>query len=248
MNHEAVLASRGLTVAWARHGDEVRQAQRLRFDVFAGEFGARLCTPLPCHDVDRFDDYCDHLLVRDDASGQVVGTYRALTPAQAGRAGSTYADSEFDLSPLAPLRPRMLELGRSCVHPQHRSGAVILALWAELARFMVRHRLDTMVGCASIPLSDGTLAAAGTWNRLRRTHMAASLLRIAPRQPLPLPAENQLQSLDADPPPLIQGYLRLGARVLGPPAWDPQFNSADLPLLVRLEDLPARYRRGAASA
>jgi putative hemolysin len=237
-----------LQVGWARHGDEVRAAQRLRFDVFAGEFGASLRTPIPCHDVDRYDDYCEHLLVRDVASGEVLGTYRALTPEQARRAGSSYADSEFDLAPLAPLRPRMLELGRSCVHPQHRHGAVILALWGALAQFMALNELDTMIGCASIPLANGVLAAAGVWNRLRRTHLAATPLRIAPRRALPLPPDEQLAALDAEPPPLIHGYLRLGARVLGPPAFDPQFNSADLPLLVRLDDLPARYRRGAALA
>ena len=255
MNHEAMLASRdpsvasrGLSVAWARHGDEVRQAQRLRHAVFAGELGARLQTSLPGHDIDRYDDFCEHLLVRDAASGEVVGTYRALTPSQARRAGSTYADSEFDLAPLAPLRSRMLELGRSCVHPQHRQGAVILALWGALAQFMALNELDTMIGCASIPLLHGGMTARGIWNRLRRTSMAAPPLRISPRRPLPLPPDEQLAAMDAEPPPLILGYLRLGARVLGPPAWDPHFNSADLPLLVRLDDLPARYRRGAAGA
>ena len=237
-----------LQVGWARHRDDVRAAQRLRFDVFAGEFGASLRTPMPYHDVDRYDDFCEHLLVRDEATGEVLGTYRAMTPAQARRAGSTYADSEFDLGPLAQLRPRMLELGRSCVHPQHRHGAVILALWGALARFMAANDLDTMIGCASVPLQQGALAAAGVWNRVRRNHMAAPSLRIVPRRPLPLPPEPQLQTLDAGPPPLIYSYLRLGARVLGPPAWDPLFNSADLPLLVRLNDLPPRYRLGAASA
>ncbi|MFN9476133.1 GNAT family N-acetyltransferase, partial [Acidovorax sp.] len=80
----------GVEVEWARHLDEVRQAQKLRFDVFAGEMGARLTTPVPGHDVDLFDDYCEHLLVRDAASRQVIGTYRVLTPAQARRVGSTY--------------------------------------------------------------------------------------------------------------------------------------------------------------
>ena len=237
-----------LQVGWARHGDEVRAAQRLRFDVFAGEFGARLQTPVPYHDVDRYDEFCEHLLVRDEATGEVLGTYRALTPAQARRAGSTYADGEFDLAPLAPLRSRMLELGRSCVHPQHRQGAVILALWGALAQFMALNDLDSMIGCASVPLSHGGLAAAGIWSRLRRTHLAEPALRISPRLALPLPPEAHLEALDAEPPPLIQAYLRLGARVLGPPAWDPHFNSADLPLLVRLQDLPPRYRREHGSA
>lgn len=235
----------GLSVGWARHGDEVRQAQRLRFEVFAGELGANLDTPLPNHDVDRYDDFCEHLLVRNSESGEVVGTYRALTPSQARRAGPTYTENEFDLTPLAPLRSRMLELGRSCVHPEHRHGAVILALWGALGQFMASNDLDTMIGCASIPLMQGGIAAAGVWNRLRRSHMAPANCRITPRCPLPLPADGELAGMDAEPPPLIRGYLRLGARVLGPPAWDPHFNSADLPLLVRLADLPQRYRRSA---
>jgi putative hemolysin len=160
MNNTGPMAPRGLSVAWARHGDEVRQAQRLRHAVFADELGARLHTPLAGHDVDRYDDFCEHLLVRHEESGEVVGTYRALTPSQARLAGSSYTDSEFDLAPLAPLRSRMLELGRSCVHPQHRHGAVILALWSALAQFMSHNELDTMIGCASIPLLHGGSAAA----------------------------------------------------------------------------------------
>lgn len=238
----------GLTVAWARHADDVRQAQRLRFDVFAGELGAQLRTPLPNHDVDRYDDYCEHLLVRNADSGEVVGTYRALTPSQARLAGSTYAESEFDLARLAPLRSRMLELGRSCVHPKHRQGAVVLALWSALAQFMASNNLDTMMGCASVPLVPGSLLAAGIWNRIRQTHMAPAPWRVTPRCALPLPPDEQLLATDGQPPALILAYLRLGARVLGPPAWDPHFNSADLPLLVRLADLPARYRRTAAAS
>lgn len=243
MNNTGLAVSPGLCVAWARHADEVRQAQRLRFEVFASELGARLQTPLPNHDVDRYDDFCEHLLVRHAESGEVVGTYRALTPQQARRAGCTYTENEFDLTPLAPLRARMLELGRSCIHPQYRQGGVILALWSALAQFMARHDLDTMLGCASVPLHNDELAGAGVWNRVRRTHMALPRLQIAPRRPLPLPHDDQLTALDTEPPALINGYLRLGARVLGPPAYDPHFNTADLPLLVRVADLPSRYHR-----
>ena len=234
-----------VSVAWAQHQDEVRQAQRLRYQVFAGEMGARLDSAVPGHDVDLFDDFCEHLLVRDTASGEVVGTYRVLTPAQARRVGSTYSDTEFDLTRLRMLRDRMVELGRSCVHPAHRHGGVILALWGALAEFMVRNRLDTMIGCASIPmLHNGVVsghAAASIWNQLRRTHLAPIELQVRPR--LPLPVERLDGSLPVEPPALIKGYLRLGAKVLGPPAWDPDFNTADLPMLMRIEDLPARYRK-----
>jgi putative hemolysin len=232
-------------VAWARHQDEVREAQRLRHEVFAGEMGARLSSPLAGHDVDLFDDFCEHLLVRDEASGQVVGTYRVLTPAQARRVGGLYSDTEFDLTRLRGLRERMVELGRSCVHREHRHGGVILALWGALAEFMVRNELDTMIGCASIPmLHEGVVGgdiAASIWRQVRQTHLAPIEYQVRPR--LPLPVEHLDDSLQVEPPALIKGYLRLGAKVLGAPAWDPDFNTADLPMLLQIAEVAPRYRR-----
>ena len=241
-----VAPARGaIEVTWARHLDEVREAQRLRYDVFAKEMGARLKSPIAEHDIDIFDDFCEHLLVRDSQTREVIGTYRVLTPTQARRIGSTYSDTEFDLTRLRSLRSRMVELGRSCVHAQHRHGGVILALWGALADFMVRNQLDTMVGCASIPMvRNGVVcgdAAASIWRQLRQTHLADIEYQVMPR--LPLPVERLDDSLDIEPPALIKGYLRLGARVLGAPAWDPDFNSADLPMMMRIGDLPVRYRK-----
>jgi putative hemolysin len=238
-------AEGAVSVTWARHLDEVREAQRLRFEVFAVEMGARLDSPLPGHDIDLFDEYCEHLLVRDSAGGRVIGTYRVLTPAQARRIGSTYSDTEFDLTRLRFLRGRMVELGRSCVHPDHRHGGVILALWGALAEFMARNQLDTMIGCASIPmLHNGVVsghAAASIWTQLREKHLAPIEFHVRPR--LPLPVDQLDTDWPVEPPALIKGYLRLGAKVLGPPAWDPDFNTADLPMLMRIGDLPPRYRR-----
>ena len=241
----APASAGGIEVRWARHLDEVREAQRLRYTVFAGEMGARLNTPLAGHDIDLFDEYCEHLLVRDLATRQVVGTYRVLTPAQAKRVGSTCSDTEFDLVRLRGVRSKMVELGRSCVHPDHRHGGVIMALWGALAEFMVRNQLDTMIGCASIPmLHNGVVSgdlAASIWQQLRQTHLAPIEHRVFPR--LPLPVDELDQSLAVEPPALIKGYLRLGARILGAPAWDPDFNTADLPMMMRIADLPSRYRR-----
>lgn len=237
--------SAAIEVSWARHHDEVREAQRLRYLVFAGEMGARLSTSIEGHDVDLFDNYCEHLLVRDKSSGQVIGTYRVLTPSQALRVGSTYSDTEFDLTRLRTLRERMVELGRSCVHPDHRHGGVIMALWSALAEFMVRNQLDTMIGCASIPmLHNGVVSgdvAASIWEQLKGTHLAPIEYHVRPR--LPLPVERLDSTLQVEPPALIKGYLRLGAKVLGAPAWDPDFNTADLPMLMRIADLPSRYRK-----
>jgi putative hemolysin len=237
-----------LEVVWARDEEDVRQAQQLRYRVFAHDLGAKLTVPKgspPGHDIDLFDPFCEHLLVRATASdgepGPVIGTYRVLTPANALRVGGLYSDGEFDLTRLRPLRTKMVELGRSCVHPEWRSGGVILALWAALAEFMHRNALDTMIGCASVSMRDGGHFAASLWERLRQTHLAPVRWQVTPRLPLPI---DQLQcDLQVEAPTLIKGYLRCGATVLGPPAWDPDFNTADLPLLLRIEDLPARYRR-----
>ena len=232
-----------ISVSWARHQDEIRQAQRLRFQVFAIEMGANLTSPLAGHDIDLFDDYCEHLLVRDVESQEVIGTYRVLTPTQARRVGSTYSDTEFDLTRLRGLRERMVELGRSCVHAEHRHGGVILALWGALAEFMMRNQLDTMIGCASIPMQHKGVtsgqAAASIWRQVSQTHLASIEYRVTPR--LALPVERLDGSLQVEPPALIKGYLRLGAKVLGAPAWDPEFNSADLPMMMRIADLPPRY-------
>jgi putative hemolysin len=237
-----------LQVAWARHLDDVRAAQRLRHQVFVDEMGAQ---PTPVsgapagHDVDLFDEFCEHLIVRtvpgNGEPGEVVGTYRVLTPAAARRAGSFYSDTEFDLTRLRPLRERMVELGRSCVHRDHRSGAVILALWGALAKFVEDNAMETVVGCASISMRDGGHCAASLWASLRQTHLAPVEWQVRPR--VALPVDDLDQSLDVEPPALIKGYLRMGAKVLGAPAWDPEFNTADLPLLTRVADIPARYKR-----
>ena len=236
-------------VRWAREASEVRAAQRLRHRVFVGEMGARPAAwpgSPPGHDVDRFDAFCEHLLVRagdaaDGAPGEVIGTYRVLTPAAAVRAGGLYSQTEFDLRPLRPLLKTVVELGRSSVHPDWRSGGVVMALWGALGEFMLANDLDTMIGCASVSMLDGGHSAASLWSRLRQTHLAAPEWQVTPL--LALPVEKLRQDLAADTPALIKGYLRCGAKLLGPPAWDPDFRSADLPLLMRLPDLPARYRR-----
>jgi len=232
-------------VSWAIHQDEVREAQRLRYDVFVKEMGARLPQTMAGHDIDLFDDYCEHLLVRDGHSGTVIGTYRVLTPAQAKRVGGTYTDTEFDLTRLRFMRERMVELGRSCVHAEHRHGGVILALWGALFEFMARNQLDTMIGCASIPmLHNGIVsgdAAASMWKQLSKTNLASIEFHALPR--LPLPIEELDSDLPVEPPALIRGYLRLGAKILGAPAWDPDFNTADLPMLMQVKDLPNRYRK-----
>jgi len=237
-----------LHASWADSAEDLRHVQRLRFQVFAGEMGAFL-RPLagtpPGHDADRFDAFCAHLMVRavapGDESGEVVGTYRVLTPEAARRAGGFYSETEFDLQRLAPLRPRMAELGRSCIHPDWRTGGTILALWSALGEFMVRHGLDVAFGCASIDMSDGGHAAASLWRQLSVLHLSPAERRVRPLHPLAL--DELRADLNVETPALIRGYLRCGAELLGPPARDPDFDTADLPMLMTLDGLPRRHCR-----
>ena len=106
---------------------------------------------------------------------------------------------------------------------------------------MQRHGLDTMIGCASVSMRDGGHVAASLWEQLRGSHLAPIEHHVQPR--LALPVEELHRDLPVDMPPLIKGYLRCGAKVLGAPAWDPHFNTADLPLLINLADLPEKYKR-----
>jgi putative hemolysin len=133
----------------------------------------------------------------------------------------------------------MAEPGRSCTAEGWRNGGVILLLWSALAEFLERRQLDLMVGCASVPMLDGGHVAASLWSRLQQTHLAAPERRVQPR--LPLPVARLDGTLQVNTPPLIKGYLKCGAKVLGPTAWDPHFGVADLPLMMDLADLPRAY-------
>lgn len=192
-------------------------------------------------DIDRFDQYCDHLLVRDHGNDRVVGTYRILPPEQARAAGGYYSETEFDLSRLTHLRERMVEVGRSCVHPDYRDGATITQLWSGLADYIGKHNHEYLIGCASVSMADGGHYAASVYNQLHRLHAAPPEYRAFPHCRLPLESLNQ--NLQVAIPPLLKGYLRLGAYISGEPAWDPDFNCADLFILLPVSRLNARYAK-----
>ena len=228
-------------IEWASTSSEIKEAQRLRYKVFAEEMGATLSKNAEGLDVDEFDAYCDHLLIRDQDTLKVVGTYRVLPPHKAQEIGRLYSDAEFDLSRLDHLRPKLVELGRSCVHQDYRSGAVIMALWSGLAQYMQKNGYEIMLGCASIPMADGGHFAASLYNSLDSDQMAPTEFHAFPRLPLPLDRLNG--GLEVDAPPLIKGYLKLGAKICSAPAWDPDFNTADLLTMLRLSEINPRYAK-----
>lgn len=222
---------------------DVAAAQRLRHEVFAREGGALLGPESLADglDVDEWDEHCDHLLVREKLTGQVVGTYRLLAPERAAALGRGYSDGEFDLARLDGLRPGLVEAGRSCVHPDHRNGAVINQLWAGIARYVFEAGHLYLGGCASVSVADGGATAAGVWDVVRHGHLAPARLRVTPHRPFDVegPARPEILVM----PPLLRAYLKLGALVCGRPAYDEDFGTADFYVLLRIMDVPPRILR-----
>lgn len=233
--------SGGLTVAFATTAAEREACYRLRYRVFIEEMGAAIP---PCHDGqerDVFDPHCHHLMVRD-TSGAVVACTRVLTDTQARLTGGFYSEQEFDLAGIRKLPGRVMEIGRTCVHPDWRRGGTIAALWTGLARFMADNRFGYLIGCASIPMDDGGAAARAITDSLLTRHLAPADRRVRPRRALPA-LDGQADTPSPRLPPLLKAYMRLGATVGGEPCWDPDFGCADLFILLESADLQSRYLR-----
>lgn len=239
---EHTSKSSKLILSVASTAEEVREVQRLRYKVFIETMGLTALQNSEGLDKDEFDDYCDHLIVRDTKSLKIVGTYRVLGPHGAREIGRYYSESEFDLSRFEHIRGQIAEAGRACIHPDYRSGAVIMLLWSGLAAFMRREQCNYLVGCASISLADGGINANAICASLKPEDMAPIDYRVTPLLPFPLHPVSDGQ-FKSNVPPLLKGYLRAGAWVCGDPAWDPDFHCADLFLLLPLENLEGRYSR-----
>jgi putative hemolysin len=231
-----------LFVELAAGSEAVRQAQALRYRVFGEEMGAKLKHGHAGLDVDDFDAYCDHLLVRETKTGAVVGCTRLLNGREAERTGGFYSESEFDLGAVARLPGKLLEVGRTCVSAECRQGAAIAVLWSGIAGYVQLHGIDYLFGCASLPLGEGDLQAAAIMNRLRRQAMAPPELRVMPRAPLRC-TDVPEDVLDAPLPALLKGYLRLGGRVCGEACRDPDFEVADVLLLLNMSEVNPAYAR-----
>jgi putative hemolysin len=242
LSHDFHHSAHALTVSLARDQHEVREAQRLRYKVYADEMGARLSNAgEPGIDNDLYDAWCEHVIVRDRFTGCVVGTYRMLTGANAQRLGGFYSDDEFDLTRLDHLRPQFVEVGRACVHRDYRGGGTLMLLWAGVIQYAARHGYSYLIGCASIGMADGGDTAAKVHYALARLCPSPMEYRVFPR--LDLPLRRALPTEDVMIPPLIKGYVRLGAYSCGAPAWDPDFNTADLLMLLPISRLAPRYAR-----
>jgi putative hemolysin len=230
----------------------VDAAQRLRHDVFCSEPGFAFTANAETagRDADRFDEHCDHLLVREENSGDLVGCYRMLPPPGAIAAGGSYIATEFDVSSLDPLRPSLVEMGRAVVRGDHRNGAVVLLMWAGILAYLDRCGYDYVTGCVSVPIQTSAdepgSQIRGVRDFVLRRHAAPSEYTVRPHRPVVLNG----RGLDdiAPPgkpevPPLMRGYLRLGAQVCGEPAHDPDFGVGDFPALLDKRRADTRYLR-----
>ena len=229
---------------------ELRAAQRLRYDVFVDELGgggagvdhaARL-------ERDDFDPYVDHLLLSDTARDAVVGVYRLMRQDQADDAGRFYTEGEYDLTPLKNSGKRLLELGRSCLHPDYRGGMAMYHLWNGLADYVAAHDIQILFGVASFHGTD-VAALAHPLSLLHTKHLAAPDLRpralAAHYQAMNLIPPDQIDRKRAvvETPALIKAYLRLGG-VVGDGAFvDYAFNTTDVCLVLDTETMNARHKR-----
>jgi putative hemolysin len=229
------------SVRQARDSAELLAAQALRFAVFNLELKEGLpesyATGL---DADPFDAICDHLVVEHLATSEIVGTYRLQTGRMALEHLGYYSAQEFDFAPYESMRGGMVELGRACVHQQHRNMVVLGLLWKGIADYAREHDARYLIGCSSLTSQDPAVGAS-VYSDLCRKYLAPAEWRTTP-----VPAFHcSMDSLAAEPqkvPKLLRAYLTLGAKICGPPAIDRTFKTIDFLTWVDIEEVPAVVR------
>jgi len=226
----------------ARSTEDVREAQALRFQVFNLELDEGLeqsyATGL---DEDLFDGVCDHLIVEHLPSANVVGTYRLQTGCNAAAHCGYYCAQEFAFEVFEPFREEMIELGRACVHPQHRNLSVLGLLWKGIADYARQHGGRYFFGCSSITSQDPAVGASAYADLCRR-HLAQPQWRTSPLAAYDC-SLTQLASEPVKIPKLLRAYLTLGAKICGPPALDRQFKTIDFLTLLDVETMPLLARQ-----
>ena len=222
----------------ATTAEDIHAAQRLRFEVFNVELQEGLSESWRTQlDSDRFDATCDHLIIEHIATGEIVGTYRLQTGAIAGTANGYYSEQEFDFTPFEPFRNEMVELGRACVHTDHRRGNVLDLLWRGIAAYTREHNARYLLGCSSLTSQDPALGHA-MYAKLAPEYLAPEPFRTSPLPAYALPDAEPLADCPR-PPRLLRTYLSVGSKICGPPALDREFGTIDFLTLIDLAAMPA---------
>lgn len=224
---------------------EIRAAQKMRYEVFCEEYNVELPVNMVWNghpiDVDELDDHCLHLVVRNQSDMEIIGYTRVLTCDLAARFGRYYSSHEFDINNIIDRPGRFLEIGRTCIHPEFRNGATIAVLWAYLAKYMQENSYQYLFGCASISLDDGGKTLAALMPVIREKHLADDEFRVLPKVPCKL--RQDVADTKAAFPPLLKAYTRMGAQICGEACWDPDFNVADLFVLLDINNVANRYAK-----
>ena len=248
----ATVQSGDLEVRLAHSDAEVEAAQRLRYHIFYREMAAKPTDAMATsgRDFDAFDAFADHLLVvdrsRGDGADAVVATYRLLRRVNAARAGQFYTADEYEIGALIDYPGEILELGRSCVAADYRTGAVMQLLWRGIATYVFHYDIGVMFGCASLPGVD-PVQLAMPLSYLHHNHLAPPDLRTR-AVPSRYTAMDQVPADQIDRraalsalPPLIKGYLRLGGYVGDGAVVDPQFHTTDVCVIVKTDLVTQKY-------
>ena len=229
------IAQRSYRLRLAASKADVQAALRLRFLVFNLELNEGLATAFDTGcDTDQFDSVCEHLIVEHVASGDVVGTYRLQTGRSAMRNYGYYSEREFDFAPYESIRDSIIELGRACIHREHRSKEVLQLLWRGIARCAVQHGARYLIGCSSLTSQE---PARGTSVYMAlHGYLTEPRLRTVPTEAFAMPPV--CGTADTSVPNLLRAYLAIGARLCGPPAIDREFKTIDFLTLMDLAGLP----------
>ena len=225
----------------SRSAEDVRAAQQLRFEVFNLELNEGLAESHATGlDADPFDAVCDHLLVEETATGQIVGTYRLQTGMSAAKNLGYYCAQEFDFAVYEPLRSEIIELGRACVHKQHRNLVVLGLLWKGIADYAKERGARYLIGCSSLT-SQNSAEGASAYSELCRKNLVDTALRTQPLPAYECPLHAVTEE-KAQIPKLLRAYLTVGAKICGPPALDPHFQTIDFLTLLDLESISPQTR------
>lgn len=227
------------TVKLATDAQEFRAALRLRYEVFNVELREGLQSSHSTgYDFDPFDAVADHIIVRCAYSRRVLGTYRLQTGITAARNLGYYSEQEFDCTPFAPMRAQVLELGRACIHQDHRNTQVLMLLWKAIVQYGIQRGCRYLIGCSSLSSQDPA-AGAAVYARLKKFLSAPELQTTPqPKYVCGLNSEAAAESEEAKVPKLLRAYLTVGAQICGPPALDAQFGTIDFLTLLDLARVP----------
>jgi putative hemolysin len=221
--------------------EDLIDCQRLRYLVFNCELGEGLDSSARIGlDRDRYDFICDHLMVRNISTGQLVGTYRMQSGFRAKGNLGYYSEQFFDFTPYEGLRAEVLELGRACVHTEFRNSAVLHMLWKGIARYATSCGARYLLGCSSVTSQDENEGIA-LYDQLREKYLIEPPFRTKPRPEFVCRATNTSTAPPATPR-LFRAYLDVSARLCGLPAIDREFKTIDFLTLIDLQRIPDRLR------